>query len=154
MPWLKLPSPGRVSMIGSIALLMIGCAPREELPVIVGKWMLDEEESRQVLEFREDGTATWTLDSESQRGELNILYRFEPSHDPHHLDLRGFQEGPLVGYVLYGIVEFDETASSFRFDCNRGSPISSAHIRPRAFTVQTVEYERVLPPPEVDSPPG
>lgn len=132
----------RPGLILWLVLLLGGCGEAAH-PSLEGTWVgEDAEGSRQTLIFRDDNTATWKIESSQFTGSFDIDYTFDASTTPHHLDLSGFDTGPLAGRTLYGIMAFDGD-ESFRLDVEPGEiGEDGAAARPLVFGDQTVVYTK------------
>ena len=64
---------------------------------------------------------------------------WKASVEPHHFDLDGFDEGPLEGQTLYGIVEFSGP-DAFDWAAEPGADTSA---RPTEFDDATFTFRRV-----------
>ncbi|HET6341017.1 MAG TPA: hypothetical protein VFG78_02405 [Gemmatimonadota bacterium] len=98
-------------------------------PGLVGEWQATSENAAgSSFVFREDGTALWLLPDTFQ-----IRYETDLDASPRALDLSGFEEGPLRGYVLYCIFDLDGD-DTMRLDCEPGvASERGAGIRPDEF---------------------
>jgi hypothetical protein len=134
--------PYRPGLILWLVLLLGGCGEAAH-PSLEGTWVgEDAEGSRQTLIFRDDNTATWKIESSQFTGSFDIDYTFDASTTPHHLDLSGFDTGPLAGRTLYGIMAFDGD-ESFRLDVEPGETGEDGAVaRPLVFGDQTVVYTK------------
>lgn len=96
---------------------------------LVGEWQAASENAEgSSFVFREDGTALWLLPDTFQ-----IRYETDLDASPRALDLSGFEEGPLRGYVLYCIFDL-EGDDTMRLDCEPGvASERGAGIRPDEF---------------------
>ncbi len=104
-------------------------------PSLVGEWEASSENAEgSSFIFREDGTALWLLPD-----TFRIRYRADFDSTPHTLDLSGFEEGPLRGYLLYCIFDFQDD-DILRLDCEPGvASDRGAGIRPDAFGAQQTQ---------------
>ncbi|HMB93962.1 MAG TPA: hypothetical protein VKP65_24140 [Rhodothermales bacterium] len=134
--------PCRLVVILLLALWLGGCSKAAH-PSLEGTWVgEDAEGSRQTLIFRDDNTATWKIESSQFTGSFDIDYTFDASTTPYHLDLTGFDTGPLTGRTLYGIIAFDGD-ESFRLDVEPGEVNGNGEeARPLTFSDQTVVYTK------------
>ena len=106
---------------------------------LVGEWVATSENAeRSEFVFREDGTALWLLPD-----TFRIRYEADLDASPHALDLSGFEEGPLRGYVLYCIFDL-EGDDTMRLDCEPGVATErGAGLRPDEFgSEQTQTFAR------------
>jgi len=110
---------------------------------LVGQWTgNDTSGAEHLFEFKSDGTADWMVSAGGQQFQLeNIHTAYNTDVMPFTLDLTGFQDGPLNGKTLFGIVEFSGDYS-MRFDADSGSG-DDASVRPSAFSNSTVEYRKI-----------
>lgn len=106
---------------------------------LTGEWVATSENAQgTTFVFRDDGTALWLLPD-----TFRLRYAVDNDASPSTLDLSGFDRGPLQGYVLYCIFEF-ESADTMRLDCEPGVDSDrGAGIRPGQFGAeQTQTFER------------
>ncbi len=98
-------------------------------PGLVGQWDATSENAQgSSFVFRDDGTALWLLPD-----TFRIRYEVDFDASPNALDLSGFEEGPLRGYVLYCIFDL-EGGDTMRLDCEPGVATErGAGIRPDEF---------------------
>lgn len=116
-------------------LSLFGCddTPCRELG---GRWSNREGQS---FYFEPDGKALWLVRFGSKIDTFIMEYRYDCKKQPAHLDLSGFQSGPLSGKTLYGILEWNSD-TSFRFDAETGI---GPEARPGQFnTEQTQKFYR------------
>ncbi len=99
------------------------------------------------FEFRTDGGATWTLPMDSGPEAFELRYAFDASQEPAHLDLEGFDRGPLKGLALYCILAFEEGGDAFRLDCDPAGPGQGETARPVSFGADTRTYARATDAP-------
>ncbi|MGH7564145.1 MAG: hypothetical protein ACREK5_06955 [Gemmatimonadota bacterium] len=113
-------------------VVMSGCGDSGGL---TGEWVATSENAEgSAFIFREDGTALWILPDTFQ-----VRYEADFGASPHTLDLSGFKSGPLQGYVLYCIFEFEGDAT-LRLDCEPGVATDrGAGIRPEDFGAQQTQ---------------
>ncbi len=108
-------------------------------PDLVGEWeAISENAEGSAFVFGEEGTALWLL-----QDTFHIRYEADLDASPHTLDLSGFEEGPLEGYVLYCIFDL-EGNDTMRLDCEPGvASERGAGIRPDGFgSEQTQTFVR------------
>ncbi|HKY61193.1 MAG TPA: hypothetical protein VJP59_09290 [Gemmatimonadota bacterium] len=100
-----------------------------DAPGLVGEWEATSENAEGTsFVFREDGSALWLLPD-----TFRIRYEADPDASPRTLDLSGFEDGPLRGYVLYCIFDL-EGDDTLRLDCEPGVATErGAGIRPDEF---------------------
>ncbi len=129
---------------GLAAALLAGCS---SAPPLVGRWTGENAAGyRMAFVFRGDGTAAWIVTGADVADSLEIRYEFDRSAEPHHLDLTGFEHGPLAGVTMYGILEFVDN-DTFRLSLEPGPPgEEGAAARPAEFTDEAVSFARVARP--------
>ena len=90
--------------------------------------------------FGADGTLSWNVIDQEAEGYDDLRYEVVSSGDPHQVDIRGFDQGPMAGQVLYCIAVFpsDET---MRLDCEPG-PEDSEASRPTTFSSGALDLTR------------
>jgi hypothetical protein len=100
-----------------------------DAPALVGEWEATSENAEgSSFVFREDGTALWLLPD-----TFRIRYETDLDASPRALDLSGFEEGPLRGYMLYCIFDL-EGDDTMRLDCEPGVATErGTGIRPDEF---------------------
>jgi len=121
-----------LAVVGTIVIWSIipGCAKRSQ---IVGTWIGESPYAEGwVLVLREDGTATWSMQTPDFSDAFELTYRFDDTVSPHQFDLMGFDHGMLEGQTLFGILEFKES-DSFWWDAEPGSVGNGDRIRPTVF---------------------
>jgi hypothetical protein len=133
---------GRSVLPLAVAFGLVAC---DSGPSIVGEWSnVHPQGGPNTFTFREDGTATWAFEAEMV-GTMELTYTIDYDVTPHHIEITGFESGPLAGVTMYGIIEFDEDVA-FRVDFEPGPPDAAAdEIRPNEFTHQTQFYTRISP---------
>lgn len=102
----------RPLLAGLSLLLLSACthAPGHRSPLL-GTWTGESQNAAgSSFEFREDGTATWRLQQ-----PFEIRYRVDDPLAPVHLDLFGFQTGPLEDRTLFCLIEL--AGDRLRMDC-------------------------------------
>lgn len=105
------------SLLACLGLLVLSAcahtpahAPEHRSPLL-GTWVGESQNAAgSAFEFREDGTATWRLGQ-----PFEIRYRVDDPMAPAHLDLFGFQAGPLKERTLYCLIELVD--DRLRMDC-------------------------------------
>jgi hypothetical protein len=104
---------GARSILACLGLLfLVACAhaPGYRSPLL-GTWVGESQNAAgSAFEFRADGTATWRLDQ-----PFDIRYRVDDPLAPAHLDLFGFQTGPLKERTLYCLIDLVD--DRLRMDC-------------------------------------
>jgi hypothetical protein len=113
-------------------LLLASCAHTVPAPApLVGTWVATSANAAgSSFEFRSDGSATWRLSQ-----PFEIRYRLNSQTAPTHLDLSGFQTGPLEGRTLYCLVELAH--DNLRMDCEpTAHPTSFDPDQTQVFTRQ------------------
>jgi hypothetical protein len=118
--------------------LFVGCGLGGDS--VIGSW---ENETGHIFTFREDGSMTWVYPSGAASDTFELQYRYDASAEPKILDLYGFEEGPLKGATLYGIVNFldQEDEDVIRCNFNRGEDES---VRPEEFVARRrTLYKRI-----------
>ncbi len=132
----------RYLLAGYAVVSLAACAAPAPSPVpapaprLLGTWDGDD---RSTFVFREGGEALWILPISTPPDTFAIRYRYDATASPAHLDISGFQSGPLAGRTLYCIVE-PSGEGAFRMDCEPGT-VESA--RPAALNpAQTRGYRR------------
>lgn len=122
-------------LLAAAILALTGCAstaaPRSAQ--LIGVWQgASDNAVGTSLELRSDGTALWNL-----KETFAISYRTDLGPTPHHLDLFGFQTGPLANRTLYCIFELPDR-DTLRLDCE-----PSQEKRPLSFNPsQTQTFAR------------
>ena len=117
-------------------IVLAACGDRASL---VGEWEATSENAAgSSFVFHADGTALWVLPD-----TFRIRYEADFGASPHALDLSGFEEGPLAGYVLYCIFEL-EGDDRMRLDCEPGVATDrGSGVRPNTFgSEQTQTFVR------------
>ncbi len=71
--------------------------------------------------FSADQTATWVVQLPSGPETMNLSYAAAARDGRLCIDLSGFETGPLVGFVMYGLVEFVDE-DTLRMDLEPGPP--------------------------------
>ena len=142
-------------MIRNLVLLffclftLISCQPavgekeqiKETGNLLIGKWHSVKPDINQNYIFEENGKVDWIYRNQEDEDTFHLEYTFVDSMTPHFIDMRGFESGPLVGMVLYGIIEF-RGKDSLIFDFQPGDSTHSR--RPRTFMEDNaVVYKRV-----------
>jgi len=96
---------------------------------LVGEWDATSANAEGTsFVFREDGSALWLLPD-----TFRIRYEADRDATPRALDLLGFEDGPLEGYVLYCIFDLEGDVT-LRLDCEPGVATErGAGIRPDEF---------------------
>ncbi len=123
-----------LALFGGVILLFFSCSSQPDCYDLAGRWTNRE---GQILEFQPGGKALWLIQFGSQFDTFPVLYSYTCKQKPAHLDLSGFQAGPLVGKTLFGIIEW-MSDSTFRLDAEPGT---SPEVRPTTFNVeQTQRY--------------
>lgn len=124
------------------AALLAACAAHEH-EELLGAWTAEDAESRRhTFTFEPRGRATWAVEGGGVDEDFAIRYVYDHEPAPHHLDLSGFERGPLQGQTLYCILEWEGSeADAFRLDCEPGEPTAEgARARPADFTDHTLVY--------------
>jgi len=130
------PVPVR-SLALAVACLAVACGGGGE-NALVGHWQGLEGRGG-AIEFREDGTASWTLGEDTNRDTFDIEWSLDPSASPTALDLTGFDHGPYAGFSLFCIVDIP-APEAFRLDCVPGEDPAA---RPNDFGGQALRFDRV-----------
>ncbi|MGD9899141.1 MAG: hypothetical protein AB7T22_08440 [Calditrichaceae bacterium] len=135
-----------VFISGILILLLIifaGCR-KENRGYLIGEWSgVDKMGIKQTFVFMEDNRAEWKLKSKNMTQTFEIEYKIDFDTCPVTIDLSGFNEGPLAGKALYGIIEHKNNAM-FRLDVEPGEINKDQPIhRPSFFGEETVTYYRV-----------
>jgi hypothetical protein len=136
----KLEAMAYGMMIGGI---FTACTATEP-PTLNDEWTgVDARGNRMTFVFAESGDALWIVEPAGLGIDTVALsYRADLSLTPVHIDLDGFDHGPLEGFTMYGILEFDGP-DSFRLDLEPGLPGGDpAEFRPSEFTYETVLFTR------------
>jgi hypothetical protein len=122
--------------------VLLRCSPAEHS--LVGEWSGNHPQGgANILLFRANGTAEWRFDN-PQMSKTNLRYTIDYSTTPHHIQISGFDHGPLQGLVMHGILEFP-CPNRFRLDLEPALPADDPdEIRPKAFGDDTREYRRKL----------
>lgn len=96
---------------------------------IIGSW---ENNQGHIFDFKPGGDMIWVYPSGSKTDTFDVQYRYNGSAEPKILDIYGFENGPLKGSTLYGIVKFIdyEGKDVIRCNFNRGEDESA---RPEEF---------------------
>jgi len=122
------------ALTGALAFLCLGCQLPAPCPEISGQWTNRE---GQDFIFQPDGTGLWLVKFGSSTDSARFDYRLDCSKKPAALDLVHFQNGPLVGKNLFGIIEWSSD-SSFRLRYETGQ---APDVRPAAFEQeQTMKF--------------
>jgi len=122
------------ALLGGVVSLFISCTDTPPCYDLAGRWTNRE---GQVFLFQPEGKALWLIKFGSKFDTFPIQYAYDCKQRPAALDLSGFQNGPLMGKTLFGILEWTSD-TSFRFD---GEPGTSPEVRPQTFNVeQTQRY--------------
>ncbi|HEX5758677.1 MAG TPA: hypothetical protein VF121_05745 [Thermoanaerobaculia bacterium] len=126
----------------TFAALFAACAHGPE--ELLGNWTgEDAEGNRHTLSFNERGRALWSLEGEGVDEDFELRYRYDDEATPHHLDLSGFDHGPLQEKSLYCILEW-QAADAFRMDCETGeSKKGGESVRPKDFGRHSLLYMKV-----------
>lgn len=96
--------------LGLLFLAACAHAPGYRSPLL-GSWTGESQNAAgSAFEFRADGTATWRLGQ-----PFDIQYRVNDPMAPAHLDLFGFQAGPLKDRTLYCLIDLAD--DRLRMDC-------------------------------------
>ena len=119
-------------------------APADDLAQqLIGSWEgRNETRGSMSFLFSPGGTATWVVPVPAGPETLHVSYVAVERDGLLLLDLSGFETGPLVGLVMYGLVEF-EGANVIRMDLEPGPP-GDPESRPTGLTsadVLTLERE-------------
>ena len=61
----------RYFIFGGALLLLTGCGPSKPQDLIIGKW--EETESKDIIEFKKDGTLSVTKGGQSQNGKYQFV---------------------------------------------------------------------------------
>lgn len=127
-----------VPLLAMVVALGCGGGPSHEL---AGAWTGTDSEGRPLtLVFGEGDAALWITDRVPGVQDTTVLrYRADTAATPSRVDLRGFEEGPLAGMVLYGIYE-REGSDTLRIDFEAGVPGSGE--RPDSFSGSAVRLGR------------
>jgi len=120
-----------------VACLALACGGGGE-NALVGHWQGTEGRGG-AIEFREDGTASWTLGEDANRDTFDIEWSLDPTASPTALDLTGFDHGPYAGFSLFCIVDIP-APEAFRLDCIPGEDPAA---RPTDFGGQALRFDRV-----------
>lgn len=123
------------ALIAAVPVLFLtACNAPSSCRELGGRWANREGQS---FYFEPGGKALWMVRFGSKVDTFVMEYRYDCKKQPAHLDLSGFQSGPLSGKTLYGILEWNND-SSFRFDAESGI---SPDVRPATFnTEQTQKF--------------
>lgn len=138
MRTISIPEPVPVRNLAlAVACLALACGGSGE-NALVGSWQGLEGRGG-TIEFRDDGTASWTLGEEANRDSFDIEWSLDPSASPTALDLSGFDHGPYAGFSLFCIVDIP-APEAFRLDCVPGEDPAA---RPNGFGGQALRFDRV-----------
>lgn len=138
-----MPNMLRLTVV-SLLLFLGACSPRRpaagppDLKAgggLIGTWIGDDQTS---FTFQAGERALWIFSAGATPDTFVIRYRLDARPAPAHLDLSGFDRGPLAGRTLFCIIDAGE-GESFRLDCEPGR---SDQVRPSEFTGQTRTYRR------------
>lgn len=112
-------------------------------PPLIGSWAgIDQWGNEQMFQFRPEGEVRWEAAAGDERFALDgVAWRLNRDTSPLQLDLTRFEDGPLQGMGLYGIVEF-LSDDSLRVDLEAG-PEGQVDVRPGSFTESTVVIRRI-----------
>lgn len=112
---------------------------------IIGEWSGEDAEGNRIgFVFQEGDVAEWVVQARGMANPDTIEMRYEVdrSVSPHHIDLDGFEQGPLEGVTMVGIYEFT-AGDAFRIDL---APVVGAvdpdSARPKEFSEETVVFTR------------
>ena len=132
-------------LVVMLPLVVLGACGRSEAgdsaavaadePALSGTWIGEDGTS---FEFAPGGSALWIFQTDAEPDTFRIRYAYDPVPAPNHLDLSGFERGPLAGRTLFCIADLT-AGDTLRLDCEPGS---SGDARPGAFTTQTQSYRR------------
>ena len=105
--------------------------------------------------FDNDSTMKWVVELEAGPDTVSVPYRVNHQADPVHLDVGPWDDGPVAGRTLFGIVEI-QGPDRFRVDFEPADPDGDGSERPNGFSDQasdvcqegelTADY-RAIPPP-------
>jgi hypothetical protein len=120
------------ALFSGLSFLFISCQPGATCHELTGRWSNRE---GQTLSFQPNGKALWLIKFGSQYDTFPITYTYNCKEKIPTLDLSGFQNGPLAGKTLYGIIEWSSD-SVFRIDAEPGT---SPETRPSTFNSEHSE---------------
>jgi hypothetical protein len=108
-----------------LSMLLVGCAsPHARFGArggaLLGEWVGQGPGGNvMTYEFHDDSTMLWRLPADVALVPLELHYTYNPIPTPSHLDVWGFETGPLAGRALYGIVQFTGR-NTFKLDFEPG----------------------------------
>jgi len=100
---------------------------------LLGSWAgQNETRGSMSFTFDKDGNTTWVVNLPSGPETMNISYSTATQDGSLHVDLSGFEDGPLRGLTMYGLISFDGS-DTLRIDFEPGPPGDPGR-RPGALT--------------------
>ena len=95
-----------------------------------------------TLEFNSNGNLRWTFELPTGTDVYELEYEIDFDTEPHHVDITGFNKGPLAGQSLYGIAKWDDDILTV--EALPGAPGNGGEdIRPTEFSAQARTFKRV-----------
>jgi hypothetical protein len=131
----------------ALAVSVTACSPSEEpaqsgggeVPAdnleqrLIGNWQgQNDTRGSMSFSFAADSTATWIVQLPTGPDTSRVSYTATAHDGRLHIDLSGFERGPLVGSVMYGLIEF-AGSDTIKMDFEPGPP-GDEQVRPSDMT--------------------
>lgn len=125
------------------ALVLPALLSCSELPEpLLGEWVsVGSERPPMTYIFDNDSIMKWIVELEAGPDTVSVPYRVNHQADPVQLDVGPWDDGPVAGRTLFGIVEI-QGPDRFRVDFEPADPDGDGSERPNGFSDQAMTFVR------------
>ena len=132
----------RFAALAAALLLPALSACSEPAEPLLGEWVsVGSERPPMTYIFDSDSTMKWVVELEAGPDTVSVPYRVNYQADPVHLDVGPWDDGPVAGRTLFGIVEI-QGPDRFEVDFEPADPDGDGSERPDGFSDQAVAFVR------------